>query len=123
MANFTEIFVAIAAEPWLTVVEFYQALLSCEPTTFSPNRYGEFQVRGLKLGIFKPSAQHSTEFDRPAGALSLCLEVENLAMAIATVEQLGGTVQRGITQASHGDECYAYDPVGNRLILHQGKNI
>lgn len=117
--RFTEIFVAIAADPWLEVVNFYQALLSCEPTTYSKNHYAEFQSDGLKLGIFQPSPQHRTEFAPAAGALSLCLEVENLEKAIATIQTLGGTVQPDITQASHGRECYAYDPVGNRLILHQ----
>ncbi|WP_083997958.1 VOC family protein [Picosynechococcus sp. PCC 7003] len=119
MANFSELFVAIAADPWQEVVDFYRGLLDDEPLSYSQNRYAEFQIKGLKLGIFKPSPQHQAEFVGNAGALSFCLEVDDLAQAIATVRALGGTMNGEISTASHGRECYAYDPAKNRLILHQ----
>ncbi|WP_029681664.1 VOC family protein [Picosynechococcus sp. NKBG15041c] len=119
MLNFSDIFVTIAAESWSEVVVFYRGLFGCDPVVYSSERYAEFRVQGVKLGIFKPSAHHRAEFQKPAGALGLCLEVENLEEAIATIKQLGGAVQGEITQASHGRECYAYDPARNRLILHQ----
>ncbi len=122
MANFSEIFVAIAADPWQEEVDFYRGLLDDEPSSYSRDRYAEFRIKGLKLGIFKPSPQHQAEFARNAGALSFCLEVADLEQAIATVRALGGMINGEISTASHGRECYAYDPAKNRLILHQSNN-
>ena len=45
----------------------------------------------------------------------------NLEQAIACLTNLGYTPPGEIIEASHGREIYAYDPAGNRLILHQGK--
>ncbi|ACA98784.1 MULTISPECIES: VOC family protein [Cyanophyceae] len=123
MANFSEIFVAIAADPWQEVVDFYRGLLNDEPASYSQDRYAEFLIQGLKLGIFKPSPQHQSEFTGTSGALSFCLEVDDLEEAIATVQALGGTIDSEISIASHGRECYAYDPAQNRLILHQSNAI
>ncbi|MFM7372329.1 MAG: VOC family protein, partial [Sphaerospermopsis kisseleviana] len=52
--------------------------------------------------------------------LSLCIEVSNLENAIAHLTSLGYPPPGKISIASHGREIYAYDPDGNRLILHQG---
>lgn len=114
---YSEIFVAIAAEPWQTVVDFYAELLDLEPYPYSENRYAEFRLGDFKLGIFQPSANHQQEFQGRSGSFSLCLEVEDLEQAIAHAKKLGGRVTE-ITQTSHGRECYVYDPVENRLILH-----
>ncbi len=51
--------------------------------------------------------------------MSLCLDVENLEVAIAHLTQLGYPPSGDIITASHGREMYAYDPDGNWLILHQ----
>ncbi|MHC5860203.1 VOC family protein [Nostoc sp.] len=51
--------------------------------------------------------------------ISLCLEVSNLEDAIAHLTSLGYPPPGEISIASHGKEIYAYDPDGNRLILHQ----
>lgn len=119
MMNYSEIFVAIAAEPWQTVVDFYAELLDLEPYPYSENRYAEFRIGDFKLGIFQPNVSHQQEFQGRSGSFSLCLEVEDLAAAIAHLKKLGGRVDPEITQTSHGRECYAYDPVENRLILHE----
>ncbi len=54
--------------------------------------------------------------------MSLCLEVSNLEDAIAHLKTLGYPPPGNISIASHGREIYAYDPDGNRLILHQNNS-
>jgi hypothetical protein len=49
----------------------------------------------------------------------MCLEVNNLEDVIAHLTDLGYPPPGEIAIASHGREIYAYDPDGNRLILHQ----
>lgn len=113
------LYVTLASECLRELVAFYQGLLGCLPHHHSPEHYAEFRLPGLKLALFKPSADHRQEFSKPAGSMSLCLEVENLQDAIATVTALGYPPPGSITHASHGQEIYAYDPSGNRLIMHQ----
>ena len=113
----TAAFVTLASERFDLLVSFYRALLDQLPQPYTPQRYAEFALPGLKLAIFKP--KQAEEFDGQAGAMSLCLEVEDLKVAIATLAQLGYPPPSNIIQASHGQEIYAYDPAGNRLILHQ----
>lgn len=116
--HYSEVFVAIAAEPWQPTVTFYRQLLAIEPHIYQRDRYAEFQLTSLKLGIFKPNADHIPEFQGSSGAISLCLEVQDLPGAIATIQSLGGSVMPSIMHTSHGQECYAYDPLKNRIILH-----
>ncbi|MEO0457717.1 MAG: VOC family protein [Cyanobacteria bacterium P01_A01_bin.114] len=113
------VFVTLASERFDHLVAYYQALLGQSPEPLLPNRYAEFQLPGLRLGIFKPKATHCEEFAGAGGGMSLCLEVESLEGAIATLTDLGYPPPGEVTQASHGREIYAYDPDGNRLILHQ----
>ncbi len=116
----TAAFVAIANSPDQALVPFYQALLGDSPTVHVPQVYSEFQLPGLRLGIFNPKSDHQFEFSAAApGPMSLCLEVENLERAIAHLASLGYAPPDPIQSASHGQEVYAYDPSGNRLILHQ----
>ncbi|MGB2925553.1 MAG: glyoxalase [Limnothrix sp.] len=117
--RYSEVFITIGAEPWQPVVNFYQQLFQLEPSPCVANRYAEFKIGALRLGIFKPSENHQAEFQGCSGSLSFCVEVENLEEAIAAVKQAKGTVAAEIVQASHGRECYAYDPAENRLILHE----
>jgi len=44
-----------------------------------------------------------------------------LKEAIAYLTSLGYPPPGEITTASHGREIYAYDPMNNRLILHQSQ--
>ncbi|MEO1402957.1 MAG: VOC family protein [Cyanobacteria bacterium J06635_1] len=117
--NPTHAFVTLASEQFDQLVEFYHALLGLSPAPRLLNSYAEFQLSGLRLGIFKPKADHQDEFAGAGGGMSVCLEVEDLESAIATLTQIGYPPSGEITQASHGREIYAYDPDGNRLILHQ----
>ena len=115
------VFVALADRQDAALVTFYRQLFG-EPTTAIPNLYAEFQLPGLKLGIFQPKASHQEEFDRcSSGSMSLCIEVEQLETAIEHLRCLGFPPPGEIMIASHGREIYAYDPAGNRLILHEAK--
>jgi predicted enzyme related to lactoylglutathione lyase len=117
------VFVALAAPDDQPLVAFYQALFDQAPQLWQPGRYAEFDLPGLKLGIFCPQSDHQPEFfgpDRPrCGSLSLCLEVEPLEAAIERLRAIGYPPTAPISQTSHGRELYAYDPAGNRLILHE----
>jgi predicted enzyme related to lactoylglutathione lyase len=118
--NYSTAFVAIAAAHFEAIVHFYRQLLDQPPKPYVSNRYAEFQLQGLRLGIFQPSATHHDEFTGgSSGALSLCLEVAQLEDAIAIVLASGGACTEDIAHTSHGRETYAYDPAGNRLILHE----
>jgi predicted enzyme related to lactoylglutathione lyase len=101
---------------------FYQALFEQQPLVEIPQVYTEFQLPGVRLGLFSPKAAHRLEFDAlSSGGMSLCFEVENLDAAIAHITRLGSPPPGNIRQASHGREIYAYDPCGNRLILHESR--
>lgn len=116
----TEAFVTLATVNLEQLVQFYTQFFAIEPTTAIPNIYAEFQLSGLKLGIFKTKNSHSSEFQNSAkSTISLCLEVSDLEGAITHLTALGYPPLGEIITASHGKEIYAYDPDGNRLILHQ----
>ncbi len=117
-------FVAIASVNLEDQVEFYQAFLAIAPQPITPT-YAEFQLPGLRLAIFRPKEDNAIEFTATAsgkvisGTMSICIEVSNLNEAIARLKALGYPPPGEVLSASHGQEIYAYDPDGNRLILHQ----
>ncbi|MTJ08428.1 MULTISPECIES: VOC family protein [unclassified Anabaena] len=118
--QYNSIIVTIATINFDNIVNFYTQLLEQEPKNLIPNVYGEFQIASLKLGIFRPKPENEAEFVTNAKSpLSLCLEVNNLEIAISHLTFLGYPPPGKISIASHGQEIYAYDPDGNRLILHQ----
>ncbi|HEY9827426.1 MAG TPA: VOC family protein, partial [Stenomitos sp.] len=117
-------FVAIADLDGYTLRTFYQALLGINPTIDQPGQYAEFQVPGLRIGLFKPKDINKAEFaDSSKGSLSICLEVDHLETAIAHLKTLGYPPTTPIQSASHGREIYIYDPQGNRLILHESRGV
>ena len=120
--NYSQIFVALATENIQALTDFYRQILQKQPEIDRPEIYAEFIVKGLRLAIFKPKAQSNSEFAQNSSTISLCIEVENIEQAIAAFSNLGYPPPGEIIKASHGQEIYAYDPEGNRLILHQGKN-
>jgi predicted enzyme related to lactoylglutathione lyase len=110
----------LASEAFDLLVSFYQALLGQPPQPYYPLRYAEFHLPGLRLGIFLPQADQRQEFQASTrSTTSLCLDVADLEGAIATLTQLGYCPPGPILNTSHGREIYAYDPDGNRLILHE----
>jgi predicted enzyme related to lactoylglutathione lyase len=118
--EYTTAFVTLADEEGETLVNFYRQVLGQEPKLYIPNVYAEFHFGGLKLGIFNPKPDHQPEFRaKSSGGMSLCLEVVNLEETISHLTALGYSPSGNVAIASHGKEIYAYDPLGNRLILHQ----
>ena len=127
--QYTNAFVTIASVNFEMLVNFYTKLLEQKPVPLVPNVYAEFNLVSMQLGIFKPKNTNESEFeamsnDKPLcvdakSKISLCLEVSNLEDAIAHLTALGYPPPGDISIASHGREIYAYDPDGNRLILHQ----
>ncbi|MCY7367232.1 MAG: VOC family protein [Chamaesiphon sp.] len=119
----TGAFVTIASINFDLVVDFYTKFLGSAPQPHLPHVYAEFSVAGLKLGIFCPKPSNYDEFKHPSqSGISLCLEVVSLEDSIDKLAQIGYPPTGQITTASHGREIYAYDPDGNRLILHQSAN-
>lgn len=133
MAEFRELFVAIAVHQWEPMVAFYRTVLDQSPHTLIPHSYAEFRAGGLKIGLFLPKDDHQSEFAQPTqSAISLCVEVDHLNHALERIDQAYAALEKTEYQApgnhcrygemaiaSHGRECYAYDPDGNRLILHE----
>ncbi|MGJ5630497.1 VOC family protein [Nostoc sp. CALU 1950] len=120
--QYTNALIAIASVNCDNLVNFYTKLLEQKPVPLIPNVYAEFNLVSMRLGIFKPKNTNESEFETMSNAkskISLCLEVSNLEDAIAHLTALGYPPPGDISIASHGREIYAYDPDGNRLILHQ----
>lgn len=119
--NCTDAFLTIAADDIQILVDFYSQLFQHQPSVYLPPTYAEFQLAKLRIGIFKPKQEYQRQFANlnSSGSLSICLEVENLDMAIAHLNNMGYPPLGEIIKASHGKEIYAYDPEKNRLILHQ----
>ena len=115
----SEAFVTLSSFQIDQLAAFYGELLAIAPNPNTPT-YAELELPGLRLAIFKPKADNASEFTAASsGAMSLCLEVGDLEKAIARLTALGYPPSGDIMHTSHGQEIYAYDPDGNRLILHQ----
>ena len=118
--QYNSIIITIATVNFDCILSFYTQLLAQEPKKLIPRIYAEFEIPGLKLGIFQPKPVNAAEFvTNSQSPLSLCLEVNNLESSISYLTSLGYPPPGIIYTASHGREIYAYDPDGNRLILHQ----
>jgi len=117
--NYFDVFVTISTDEIQLLVDFYSQLFQKQPIVYQASIYAEFQLEKFRLGIFKPKSERQVEFDNLSNGMSLCLEVEQLEAAIAYISEIGYPPAGQIIEASHGREIYAYDPAGNRLILHQ----
>lgn len=114
--------VTIATNNFNSLVDFYQDFLNQSPKVYIPQSYAEFYITGIKLGIFKPKSCLKDEFSHSQKCtLSLCLEVENIEIAIASFLGKNNLNSQEILESSHGQETYIYDPDGNRIILYQPK--
>lgn len=120
--KYQDAFLTIASNNLEQAIAFYSGLLGQEPQPYIPNVYAEFNLKSMRLGIFRPKEDHQAEFNHSRySSMSICLEVANLEDAIQHLTNMGHPPLGEITVASHGREIYAYDPMQNRLILHQGK--
>ena len=121
--NCTDAFLTIATPDLEKAISFYSKLLAREPKPYIPNVYAEFNLKSLRLAIFKPKEDNEAEFNNSLhSGMSICFEVEDLTAAIRYLTEIGYSPEGNIKQASHGREIYAYDPMNNRLILHQALN-
>lgn len=120
--NYSDVFVTISTNELKILVEFYSHLWQKQPTVYHPAVYAEFKLEKLRLGIFQPKPERQQEFSNHSSSMSLCIEVENLDIAIARLTDMGYPPPGEIIEASHGREIYAYDPANNRLIIHQSKS-
>lgn len=127
---YTSALVTLATRDLDKLVTFYRQLFRQEPHPYHPNVYAEFQISGLRLGIFRPRDTDISEFANARGStISLCLEVNDLEATLDSIQQLYITADQAhdlsqlstsqIIFASHGREIYIYDPDGHRLILYQ----
>jgi predicted enzyme related to lactoylglutathione lyase len=120
--NYTDAFVTIAATNLEKAIAFYSKLLDRQPQPYLPNVYAEFRLQSWRLAIFKPKEDNEAEFSNSRNSgMSICLEVVDLSAAIKHLTDMGYPPPGEIKMASHGLEIYAYDPMNNRIILHQGK--
>ena len=118
--QYQDAFLTIASNDLEAAIAFYSGLLDQQPQPYIPNVYAEFTLGSMRLGIFKPKADHQAEFNNSRySSMSICLEVKDLESAIQHLSTMGYRPSGEITVASHGREIYAYDPMQNRLILHQ----
>jgi hypothetical protein len=105
------------------MVEFYRQLLGKAPSPYQPASYAGWKIPGLELGIFRPQPSQQEQFvnpsqpDFPSRPISLCLEVADLERAMELTAQIGSISV--VMTASHGRECYLYDPDDNRIILYE----
>lgn len=119
---YSKAFVTIASPEINILVDFYSQLLDQQPHPYIPNNYAEFDLLGLRLGIFQPKPESLVEFANSENStMSICLEVADIAALSTHLTRMGYPPPGSIISASHGQEIYAYDPLGNRLILHQAK--
>jgi predicted enzyme related to lactoylglutathione lyase len=117
--NPAAVFVALADGEEAPLVPFYTTLFDQKPAVNIPRVYAEFHLAGLRLGIFQPKSEQRDQFIGRAGSMSLCVEVSSLEQVIDHLNAIGHPPASAIMTASHGREFYLYDPMGNRLILHE----
>lgn len=111
-------FVAIGTEDLAGLVDFYGRLLNQAPQVYQADRYGEFQIPGLRIALFQPRSDQGHTWATPiAGSLSLCLTVTDLGAAIEHCQQLQ-LAPSPVQTASHGQEFFIQDPLGNRILFY-----
>ena len=116
------ILITFAAIDLEAIVSFYRQILGKNPDVYQSDRYAEFNLDHCCLGLFKPHPDHAQTFAPAATSpFSLCLQVPDLESAILVLTQAGATLDplAKTIVSSHGQEIYAYDPLGNRIILYQ----
>jgi catechol 2,3-dioxygenase-like lactoylglutathione lyase family enzyme len=107
--------VSIATPDLPRLQAFYQDLLGTEPVAVIPEIYVEFQLSGLRLGLYR---SHHPDFVAQPGAISICLQVKSLE-AFLQNPSLPGLQLSSERHAEHGKEVDCRDPDGNRIVIHE----
>lgn len=107
--------VSVATSDVARLGSFYQALLGIPPAVVMGERYWEFRLPGLRLGLYR---SYKPEFQPQLGAVCVCLQVRDLAQMLAH-PVLAGSPVSGVRTEGHGSEVEVLDPDGNRLVIHQ----
>ncbi|MEN9232386.1 MAG: VOC family protein [Thermostichus sp. DG02_5_bins_236] len=115
--------ISLATPDLPRLCHFYQSLLGIPPqvqlSTLRDPVYVEFQLPGLRLGLYR---SHHPDFVARAGAMSLCLQVEDLQGSLSKIQALLEDYRIAVSpirQDFHGQEVDFGDPEGNRIVLHQ----
>ncbi|MEN9201583.1 MAG: hypothetical protein Q6K80_12455 [Thermostichus sp. DG_1_6_bins_120] len=115
--------ISLATPNLLRLQGFYRALLGIPAQVQLPQEgepvYVEFRLPGLRLGLYR---SHHPDFAARAGAMSLCLQVEDLQGSLSGIQAVLAEYQLVVSpvrQDFHGQEVDFVDPDGNRIVLHQ----
>jgi predicted enzyme related to lactoylglutathione lyase len=119
--KYRRILVTIGTDKIEESVNFYQKLFGYPPNKYQKNIYAEFNLQDFTLGIFKPRTGEEEDFCNPdkKSRMSICLEVEDLELAIANLQDFGYPHIIKIKEGSTMRETYVQDPSGNRIIIYQ----
>lgn len=121
MKNYQKGLIALGAAHFEEVIQFYEKLFGTKPADAIGQSYVEFNVAGLRLGIFKPREHNVEKFEnksREGHGLSICFQLQNLDELIAECRAKGFEITDPIP-TKHGREAFLYDPQHNRLIFSQ----
>lgn len=102
------VLVSIATADLARLEAFYTALFKAPPQFWQGDRYCEYHVANLRLGLY---SSNNSRFVTVASAMSLCVQVAELEPWL--------TPDMVVKTASHGREVEVYDPDGNRIVLHE----
>ncbi len=107
--------VSVATPDVIRLGSFYQSLLGIPPAVVMGDRYWEFRLPGLRLGLYR---SHKPEFQPHLGSVSVCLQVRDLALMLDHPVLKGSSISAVRTEG-HGSEVEVLDPDGNRVVIHQ----
>jgi histidinol phosphatase-like enzyme len=112
---------AIAAINFEEMEQFYTNILQQKPVGRIRDIFLEYHLPELRLDLFRPSEKLQPEFQQNTrSTMNIVLEVRDIEAAAKHFASVG--CQPGdIRDTFHGKEFYAYDPLENRLIVHQSK--
>jgi hypothetical protein len=113
--------IAIAAINFEEMEQFYTSILQQKPKIRIRDVFVEYHLPELRLDLFRPREKNHPEFQHNTrSTLNIVLEVRDVE-AVAKHFTSVGCQPGEIWDTFHGKEFYAYDPVDNRLIVHQPK--
>lgn len=115
-AEFLSVLMSVATPNLPQLRQFYHDLLQVDPVAILGESYVEFQLPGLRLGLYHSA--HPEFQAHPGGSISLCLQVNSLDRILKSTCLSSQSVSE-IRVAFHGREVDIRDPEGNRIVLHE----